>query len=76
MTQNVHIAYKNFNFKHIFDSFPWSIDKWSVQLLNVHVVSKQKILTFWKKYLVKSKQVRYKLKGFGYPKMLKAVFGE
>ena len=76
MTQNVHIAYKNFNFKHIFDSFPWSIDKWTVQLLNVHVVSKQKSINILKKYLIKSKQVRYKQNGFGYPKMLRVVFGE
>ena len=48
----------------------------SVQLLNVHVVSKQKSINILKKYLIKSKQVRYKLKGFGYPKMLKVVFGE
>ena len=25
MTQNVLIAYKKFNFKHIFDNFPWSV---------------------------------------------------
>ena len=63
MTKNVLIAYKKFNFKHF----------WQFSLVSAVTECP---CCFQAKYLVKSKQVRYMLKGFGYPKMLKVVFGE